>query len=138
MQIGAVAKKVGLTADAIRFYERKSLLRRPPRSQGGFRLYEESDVETLAFIRRVQSLGFTLGEIHGFLKLRGSATQACAPVCRRLQQKLGLVEAKLADLRQLRCELRLALRACNRELQTRSARCPLLRKADPKGLESTK
>jgi MerR-like DNA binding protein len=45
MQIGAVAKKIGLSVDAIRFYERNALLPRPPRSQGGFRQYGENDVE---------------------------------------------------------------------------------------------
>ena len=52
MQIGNIAKKVGLSVDAIRFYERNSLLPRAPRTQGGFRTYGESDVETLGFIRR--------------------------------------------------------------------------------------
>ena len=48
MQIGVVAKKIGLSVDAIRFYERNALLPRPPRTQGGFRQYGESEVETLA------------------------------------------------------------------------------------------
>ena len=42
MQIGIVAKKIGLSVDAIRFYERNSLLPRPPRTQGGFRQYAET------------------------------------------------------------------------------------------------
>ena len=50
MQIGIVAKKVGLSVDAIRFYERNALLPRPARTQGGFRQYGDRDVETLAFI----------------------------------------------------------------------------------------
>jgi DNA-binding transcriptional MerR regulator len=49
MQIGIVAKRIGLSVDAIRFYERNALLPRPPRTQGGFRQYAESDVETLIF-----------------------------------------------------------------------------------------
>ena len=47
MHIGRIAKKVGLTPDAIRFYEPNGLLPRPPRTEGGFRQYGESDVETL-------------------------------------------------------------------------------------------
>jgi hypothetical protein len=39
MQIGIAAKKVGLSVDAIRFYERNALLRRAPRTEGGFRRY---------------------------------------------------------------------------------------------------
>ena len=54
MQIAIVAKKIGLSVDAIRFYERNGLLPRPPRTQGGFRRYGDTDVETVAFVRRVQ------------------------------------------------------------------------------------
>jgi len=57
MQIGSVAKKIGLSVDAIRFYERNSLLRRAPRTEGGFRQYGEDDLETLAFIRRGAGMG---------------------------------------------------------------------------------
>jgi DNA-binding transcriptional MerR regulator len=78
MQIGAIAKKIGLSVDAIRFYERNSLLPRPPRTQGGFRKYGESDVETLGFIRRAQGLGFTLSEVRELLALRKSRLQPCA------------------------------------------------------------
>ena len=138
MQVGAVAKKIGLSVDAIRFYERSSLLPRPPRTQGGFRQYAESDLETLAFIRRVQGLGFRLREIRGLLRLRGSRLQPCEPVRRRLQEKLGDVRKKLADLQKLERELRLALRSCDRELRCRPALCPILREGSAKELENDK
>jgi len=89
MQIGIVAKKIGLSVDAIRFYERNGLLPRPPRTEGGFRRYAENDVETLAFVRRVQGLGFKLSEIRGLLRLRGDRLQPCALVQRRLHEKIG-------------------------------------------------
>jgi len=73
MQIGIVAKKVGLSIDAIRFYERNGLFPRPPRTEGGFRRYAETDVETLAFVRRVQGLGFKLSEIQGLCGCEGIA-----------------------------------------------------------------
>src|SRR6266851_843851 len=121
MQIGIVAKRIGLSVDAIRFYERNALLPRPPRSQGGFRQYGETDVETLAFIRRVQGLGFKLREIRDLLSLRGNRLQPCAPVRRRLQEKLADVQRKLADLQRLEHELRLALGSCKNELRKRPA-----------------
>src|SRR5262245_4152954 len=108
MQIGIVAKRMGLSVDAIRFYERNGLLPRPSRTEGGFRRYGENDVETLAFVRRVQGLGFKLSEIRGLLRLRGNRLQPCAPVQRRLQEKLADVHQKLMDLRKLEHELRLA------------------------------
>lgn len=127
MQIGVVAKKIGLSVDAIRFYERNGLLPRPARTAGGFRRYGENDVEKLAFVRRVQGLGFKLSEIRGLLQLRGNRMQPCAPVQRRLQEKLSEVQRKLADLHKLEHELRLALRSCNRELHKKNAHCPILR-----------
>lgn len=136
MQIGIVAKKMGLSVDAIRFYERNGLLPRPPRTEGGFRRYGESDVETLAFVRRVQGLGFKLREIRGLLQLRGNRLQPCAPVQRRLQEKLADVQRKLSDLHKLEHELRLALRSCNEELRKRDAHCPILREKNAGKTES--
>jgi len=138
MQIGAVAKRIGLSVDAIRFYERNSLLPRPGRTQGGFRQYAESDVETLAFIRRVQGLGFKLSEIRGLLRLRGNRLQPCAPVRRRLQEKLADVHKKLADLQKLEHELRLALHSCDKELRHRPAHCPILREGTLEKPENSK
>jgi DNA-binding transcriptional MerR regulator len=136
MQIGIVAKKIGLSVDAIRFYERNGLLPRAPRTGGGFRRYGENDLETLAFVRRVQGLGFKLSEIRGLLRLRGDRMQPCAPVQRRLQEKLADVQRKLSDLRRLEHELRLALRGCNKELRKRDAHCPILRERRPRRPES--
>src|SRR5712671_5296193 len=138
MQIGIVARKIGLSVDAIRFYERNALLARAPRTQGGFRQYGEKDVETLTFIRRVQGLGFKLSEIRGLLNLRGNRLQPCAPVQRRLLEKLANVEQKLIDLQKLEHELRLALRRCNKELSKRDAHCPILRAANNRKPETAK
>jgi DNA-binding transcriptional MerR regulator len=138
MQIGRVAEKIGLTPDAIRFYERNALLPRPPRTAGGFRQYGDSDVEMLAFIRRVQGLGFTLNEIRGLLNLRGNRLQPCAPVRRQLQEKLGQVRKKLVDLHRLEEELKLALRSCDTQLRKKSARCPIFEEPKKTELENSK
>lgn len=130
MHIGGVAKKIGLTPDAIRFYERHALLPRPPRTAGGFRQYAETDLETLGFIRRAQRLGFTLKEVRELLELRQRRLQPCAPVRRRLEQKLLHVREKLVDLQKLEGELCVALRACRRKMGKKSAPCPLLSGSD--------
>ena len=127
MQIGTVGKRVGLSVDAIRFYERNELLPPPPRTQGGFRQYSENDVETLSFIGRVQNLGFTLREVRDLLELRRRRLQPCPPMRRRLEEKLVDVQRKVCDLQKLEHELRLALRSCNKEMRKRSAHCPILR-----------
>ena len=138
MQIGSLARKIGLSVDAIRFYERKSLLARPPRSLGGFRLYGESDVETLSFIRRAQKLGFTLREVRDLLELRRNRLQPCAPVRRRLEEKLADVQGKLSGLRKLEHDLHTALRRCKKEMRKRSAHCPILTETGKRKSESHK
>ena len=131
MHIGAVANRTGLSIDAIRFYERKALMPMSPRTAGGFRQYDESDVETLVFIRRLQGLGFKLSEIRGLLELRRNHLQPCAPVRYRLQEKLADVRRKITELRRLEHDLQLAIRKCDRELRKRPARCPILKDRVP-------
>lgn len=127
MHIGTAAKHIGLSVDAIRFYERNALLPRVPRTAGGFREYRDADLEALEFIRRVQGLGFKLREIRGLLDLRATRLQPCAPVRRRLQQKLLEVRQKIGALQRLQRDLRLALRECDRELRKPDAHCPILK-----------
>jgi DNA-binding transcriptional MerR regulator len=138
MQIGTVAKRIGLGIDAIRFYERSDLLPLAPRTNGGFRRYGNSDVETLLFIRRVQALGFTLDEIRELLGMRQSKLRACGTVRRRLKQKLECVRVKLRDLEKLKHELGSALRSWDRELRKRAVDCPILSVKKPMEAENTK
>lgn len=128
MRIGVVAKRLGLSIDAIRFYERNALLPRAPRTEGGFRQYNESDVDRLAFIRRVQSLGFKLSEIRGLLGLRNNHLQPCEPVRQQLLEKLEDLQRKQDNLRKLEREVRFALRCCNQQLRKKKdVSCPILR-----------
>ena len=101
MLIGEAAKQTGLGIDTLRFYEKRGLLGKPARSEGGYRVYSEAHVATLLFIRQAQGLGLSLDEIQGLLALRTGEVEACAPVRDLLNQKLQLVRAKIEDLREL-------------------------------------
>ena len=130
LHIGDAARETGLGIHAIRFYERKGLLREPPRGKGGFRVFDGEMVSELTFIRRAQALGFSLSEIRELLVLRRSTSQACSHVRDRLAQKLGAVREKIRELKKLETELQSELRKCNRELQRQPAghekACPVL------------
>ena len=134
MHIGRVARKAGVSVDAIRFYEKRGLLRRPPRSAGGYRLYSGEDAATVLFIRRAQGLGFTLEETRELLALRSSPLQPCSPVRERLRRKLFAVRARIRELRSLERELASALVRCNRQLKKRAPRCPVLGTANPQNI----
>src|SRR6266849_2125246 len=118
-KIGQVAQETGLSIDTIRFYEKQGLLRRSPRTEGGFRLFGSGEIETLKFVRKAQELGFSLGEIRELLILQAEHVPACSHVKELLDQKLTAVEQKIKELQNLERSLKLALRKCKRGLKTK-------------------
>jgi DNA-binding transcriptional MerR regulator len=101
IQIGQAAQRAGLSIDTIRFYERRSLLPRVPRTAGRFRLYSPDDIARLTFIRQMQGLGFSLQEIRQLLDLRGPQAEHCREMRDILQIKLQQVRSKIAELKKL-------------------------------------
>src|SRR5690348_5880987 len=93
MHIGEVAKRAGVTSDAIRFYERCGILAKPPRTDAGYRLWSPDNVAVVLFLRRAQTLGFSLPQIRELVSLRTSG-RPCAPVRDRLRRKLEEVRTK--------------------------------------------
>ncbi len=93
MQIGELARRVGINIQTIRFYERKKLLPSPARKPSGYRVYTDEDLHRLRFIRQAKALGFSLDEIREILHLR---TQGACP-CGRV---VDLGEAHLSEIRQ--------------------------------------
>ena len=112
LTIGALASRAGVGVETIRFYERKGLVRRPPRPGRGFRVYPEDTVARIRFIRQAQTLGFTLQEIAGLLELRVTPGTDCAAVRTRAVAKVANVEARLAELERIRGALAKLIAAC--------------------------
>ena len=113
--ISAVAEKYSIHPQTLRLYEREGLLA-PSRSEGGFRLYSSNDLSTLQFIRKLQSLGFSLNEMRDFLTLRTNDLRACPSVQKMLDHKLRDARAKRIAFMKPEVELRAALRKCNSQL----------------------
>ena len=63
LKIGQLAKKSGVTTKTIRYYELIGLIHETDRTDSGYRLYDEKDVERLIFIRKAKGLGFSLSDI---------------------------------------------------------------------------
>lgn len=106
MQIGDFADRVGLSQRTIRHYEEVGLLSQAERSQGGFRLYCEDDVQRMLVIKQMKPLGFTLEQMRDVLDLRGRLAQPGLSAKTRiaLRRELGayllVVEEKIAALRE--------------------------------------
>ena len=122
MRIGELAKRVGVSVQAIRFYERRRLMRTPRRTPAGYRIYSEQDLESVTLIKKMQRFGFKLVEIRRVLQLwilpsdSGGASpyQRGSHECLREALKLG--EKKLQAMNdqirssiQLRDELQQAI-----------------------------
>lgn len=120
-----VAEKAGVNPETLRYYEREELIPSPPRSDGGFRRYDESYVDRLRFIQRAKDLGFALAEIKGLLDLRVEGTATCKDVKVRALEKIDEVNAKIQDLKRIRDALQTLADACEGKDEPTSD-CPVL------------
>jgi len=111
MTVGSAAEQTGLSAKAIRLYERKGLLAEAERTQAGYRLFTPDDIAVLHFIRRAKTLDLGLDEIKDILDLQRGGEQPCQRVTSMLDTHLAGLDQKLVDLRRLRDSLRNARRA---------------------------
>ncbi len=132
IQIGKVAEQTGLSIDTIRFYQKIGLVKQPARSEGGFRLFSETEIRDLVFIQKAQELGFSLTEIKQWSVLNQQHDHACSQVRGLLISKLRDVREKVDQLLQLEGELKKALRKCNRDLRSDEGSqhedcCPVLK-----------
>lgn len=99
MQIGEVAERTQLSLRTIRHYDQVGLVPPSARSEGGFRLYTEADVERLNHVRRITPLGFSLEETAEILSLLDGDAPA-AGVGRYLEQAREAREKLARKLRQ--------------------------------------
>jgi len=106
MTIGPLSRLTGCNIETIRYYERIGLLSSAPRSKGNHRVYGESHVKRLFFIRRSRELGFTLEEVRELLRLVDGGTYTCAEVRDLTIDHADVVQQKVADLRKLERVLR--------------------------------
>lgn len=91
MQIGEVAELTGLSLRTIRYYEEVGLVVPGARSQGGFRLYAESDVERLKAVKRMKPLNLQLDEMRELLGLLASVEH-------ETEQGVGIDDEKFRKL----------------------------------------
>ena len=112
MKIGAVATGAAVNIQTVRYYERRGLLPKPPRTESNYRLYSEDTVRRVRFVKRAQELGFTLKEIKELLALRIDARATRADVRKRAEAKIADVEEKIRTLRAMKKTLTRLTAAC--------------------------
>ena len=123
MNIGEAADASGVTAKMIRHYESIGLVEAPPRSEGGYRRYDERAVHTLRFVRRARNLGFSLDEIRELLSLWHDRERASADVKALTLKHVADLEVRIAELAAMRDTLRSLADACSGDHRPD---CPIL------------
>lgn len=127
LRIGVVAAEAGVSIDTVRYYERRRLLPRAPRTAGRFRVFSPETVERLRFIKQAQEIGLSLEEIKELLADGGGA-EKCRRVSELLRAKLEEIDQRIKTMRSFRRTLAHHLAACEREMNEKgqAARCPVI------------
>ncbi len=111
--IGRASAETGVHIETIRYYENINLVPKPPRTEGGRRLYDGQAVERLRFIRRARDLGFGLEDVRSLIGL-STGPGTCAEIFEIAERHRLDVRDRIADLRRLERRLREMTNACSR------------------------
>ena len=109
LKIGEVSRLSGIGVEALRFYEKTGLLDRPGRTYSGYRQYDETVLERLAFVKKAQVLGFTLDEIKQLIAHKRMGENPCKEVREIVKTRLEELDERIKQMLQYREELATAL-----------------------------
>ena len=122
MTIGRTAKAAGVKIDTIRYYQRIGLIAEPMLPQSGQRKYGEEVVRRVKFIKRAQTLGFTLAETSSLLSFEQARN--CCETKGLAEHKIKEIDGRIADLRRMRKTLGDLSKRC--EADGKTSYCPII------------
>lgn len=105
LKIGQLAEKTDVAVATIRYYESLGLLEPAQRSESGYRHYDREAIKRVQFIKKAQSLQFSLSEIQQVLGVRRQGSPACPLVRDLLTQKIAHLEEQIYRMTVLKTEL---------------------------------
>ncbi len=123
-RIGELAEKCEVNKETIRYYERKQLIHEPPRTNSGYRIYEEDTVKRIHFIKRMQTFDFSLLEIDKLLGVVDKDDARCADMYEFVSGKLIEVEQQMNDLKRISFMLKDLKERCPNEKELHA--CPII------------
>lgn len=126
LKIGEVSRLSGIGIEALRFYEKSGLLDRPGRTYSGYRLYDESVLERLAFVKKAQLLGFTLDEIKQLIEHKRNGENPCAEVREIVKTRLNELNERIEQMLKYRDELTAALNEWEKKGESEGHVCGLI------------
>lgn len=123
MNIGQAAAASAVSAKMIRHYESLGLLPPAPRTDSGYRQYDEATVHTLRFIRRARDLGFGLDEIEKLLGLWRNRRRSSAEVKRIALEHAADLQRRIDEMRAMQRTLQQLAHCCHGDERPD---CPIL------------
>lgn len=123
MNIGEASSATGVTAKMIRYYESINLIKQSRRTDSGYRVYSDSDLHTLRFIKRARTLGFSLEQIKDLLSLWQDSGRASADVKAIALSHVADLQKRIAELTEMRDSLSHLALACSGDHRPD---CPIL------------
>ena len=119
LQVSELAERAGVAASTVRFYERAGLLSPARRAENGYRMFDESALEELAFVQRAKGIGMSLEDIAGLVAVWPSGR------CQSLQARMrGFLAGRISEVRGQLAELGAFERQLQMVLGRLSARDP--------------
>lgn len=105
LKIGELAQQTGVAVGTIRYYETLSLIKPFQRTESGYRYYDQAAIRRLQFIRKAQSLQFTLADIQQILGVRQQGSTACPLVQDLLDHKIAHLADQIQRMQSLKSDL---------------------------------
>jgi len=105
MNIGELARRSGVNAKAIRYYESIDLLPEPPRTESGYRQYSGDDVERLRLIGRARRLGFSIEECRRLITLWNESSGEASDMRLVVMKQVAEIDRKIRELNSMRMTL---------------------------------
>ena len=112
MNVGTAARRSGLPAKTIRYYEEIGLIS-PVRAGNGYRDYTGDDIHRLAFLRRARNLGFSIDDCRQLMALYRDRGRASHDVRAIASAHVAAIEEKVRELQSMRATLQKLIHACH-------------------------
>lgn len=128
MKIGELAKKTGLTVDAIRFYEKSGLIKGPSRSEGGYREFNQDTVAAIEFISHCRSLDIPIIQIKKLLNVRSGSVKSCREANEVIDEQLKNLRHRIKELKRLEKNLAELSSVCRSEMDPKH--CAIIQSLD--------
>ncbi len=109
MKVNELARRLGVTADTVRFYSRNGVLTPIKDKNNGYREYSEADARRLRFVLSARKLGFSVDDIRQILGHADHRESPCPMVRRLIEQRLQETETHFQEMQRLRDRMRQAV-----------------------------